>query len=96
MNAPSTAIFSKTVTLIFNLDLETLTMVRKKGFYPKEYTCICVKYENFITYHSKAMANVTVLADKQTDRQMHQRTGQKTVCPRYINAGGNKNRECNK
>ena len=30
---------------------------------------INVKYEGSITYHSKAMANVEVFADKQTDRR---------------------------
>ena len=46
----------------------TLTLVLKKQFYTKGY--IYVKYESFITYHSKVMANIKVFADKQTDRQI--------------------------
>ena len=48
----------------------TLTLVLKKGFYPRN---IYVKYESSITYHSKAMANVKVFVDRQTDRP-------KTLC----------------
>ena len=66
--------FSKTVTFIFDLDFCT-----KKGFYPKAYILICVKYESCITYHSKPMANVKDFVDKQTD-------GPKTLCPRSIDA----------
>ena len=63
MNAPARAIFSKTVTLIFDIDL-TLTLVLKKGFYPNIY----VKYEISINCLLKAMVNVKVIEDKQTDR----------------------------
>ena len=47
----------------------TLTLVLKKGFYPKEYIriVIYVKYERSITYHSKAMVYVEILVKKQTD-----------------------------
>ena len=37
-----------------------------------------MKYESFITYHSKAMVNVKVFADKQTDGQIDR---PKTICP---------------
>ena len=57
----------------------TLTLILKKGLYPKD---IYVKYESSITYHSKAVANVKVFADKQTDsKQMNKRTGQKLHAP---------------
>ena len=51
----------------------TLTLVIKKGFYPKEYIC-----KSSFTYNSKAMENVKVFADKQTDGQ---RDRPKTICP---------------
>ena len=57
----------------------TLTLVLKKGLYPQGIY-IYVKYESFITYHSKVMANVKVFADKQTDKL-------KTIWPRYIDVG---------
>ena len=70
----------------------TLTLVLKKWFYPKEY--INVKYKGSNTYHLKAMANVKVFADKQTDRQTDGRTdrwtngrAKKTICLRSIDAG---------
>ena len=61
----------------------TLILVLKKWFTPRN---IYVKYESSIAYHSKAMANVEVFADKQT--QMDRQTdGPKTICPRSIDAG---------
>ena len=36
-----------------------------------------VQFESSITYHAQAMANVKVVAHKQTDRQTDKRTGQK-------------------
>ena len=56
-------LFSKTVTLILtdDLDFGTKERVLPKGIY------IC---ESSITYHSKAMADVKVFADRQIDRQM--------------------------
>ena len=56
----------------------TLTLVLKKGFYPNQMcvyvcVCVCVKYESSITYHSKAMANIKVFADKQTDKWTDQK-----------------------
>ena len=80
----------------------TVTLVLKKGFYPKEYIyTVYVTCENSITYHSKAMTNVKVFADKQpverTDGRTHGQTdGQKnrpkTICPRSIDAGEHKKR----
>ena len=52
----------------------TLTLVLKKGFAPRN---VHVKYESPKTCHSKAMANVKV--DKQTDTE----TGQKLYAPIY-------------
>ena len=43
-----------------------------------------MKYKGCITYDSKAMANVKVFVDKQTDGQADRPN---TVCPRSINAG---------
>ena len=85
MNAP---IFSKTVTLIFELDLKkvTLTLVLKRMFYPKEY----VKHESSITYLSKAMANVKVSVDKPTDRWTN-KTGKKLYAPDLSMWGHKKN-----
>ena len=42
-----------------------------------------MKYERFITYHLKAMANVKVFVDKQIDMP-------KSICPRSINVGAYK------
>jgi hypothetical protein len=44
-----------------------------------------MEYESPITYHSKDMANVKVLPDRQTER----RTGDwsKTICPRSFDTG---------
>ena len=48
-----------------------------------------VKYESSITNHSKAMANVKVFADKQTDRQTN---GQAiNHMPPICQCGGHKN-----
>ena len=63
----------------------TLTLVLKKG-QEKSPRNIHVKYERSITYHSNAMANVKVFADKQTDRP-------KTVCARSIDEWGSKMEE---
>ena len=50
-----------------------------------------MKFKSSITYHSKAMANVKVLADKQMDR----RTGQKLYHP-DLSMRGHKNQPgCN-
>ena len=57
----------------------TLTLVLKKGFYPKEYIPY-VKYESAITYHSKAMANEKVYWYKQADNR---RMGQKLYASVY-------------
>ena len=66
----------------------TLTLVLKKAFYPKEYNINYVKYESSITYHSKAMADVKVFADKQMDKWKDgQMDGPKTICSRSIDAG---------
>jgi hypothetical protein len=43
-----------------------------------------MKYESPITCHSKDMANVKVLADRQTNRQMDR---PKTTCPRSFDTG---------
>ena len=59
----------------------TLTLVLKKGFYPKEY--IIMKYESSTTYDSKAMTNVKVFADKQMDKNRQA----KNYVSRYIDAG---------
>ena len=61
-----------------------MTLTLKKGFYHKEYIC---EYESCITIHSKAMANVKVLANKQTDRQTDKQTGKKLYAPKFIDAG---------
>ena len=42
-----------------------------------------MEYESCITYHSKAMANVKVFADKQKDK----RTGQKLYAPDLLMHG---------
>ena len=57
----------------------TLTLVLKKGFNPRNIVHVYVKYESFITDHSKAIANVKVFTDQQTDRP-------KTICPQAIDA----------
>ena len=73
------AIFSKTVTLIFDLDIImmlTLVIIEERVL-PHEY----VKYDSSITYYSKGKANVKVFADKQTDRRA------KNYMPRSIDVG---------
>jgi hypothetical protein len=40
-----------------------------------------MKYESPITYHSKDMANVKFLADRQTAKQTDGRTGQNYMPP---------------
>jgi hypothetical protein len=37
-----------------------------------------MKYESPITYHSKDMANVKVMANRQTDRQTDRQTNRRT------------------
>ena len=49
--------------------------------------CVYVKHESSIIYHSKAMANVKVFADKQTNEQNLMYRA-KTLCSRSIDAGG--------
>ena len=65
----------------------TLTLVLKKGFYPKEYIYY-VKYKSSMTYHSKAMANVEVSTHKQMNKIKGQTNGQtdrpKGICPQSI------------
>ena len=65
--APAVAIFSKTVTLIFDPDHDRWPWLwyLRNGLTPKN---IYVKYESCITYHSKAMANVKIFG--QTNGQM--------------------------
>ena len=60
------AIFSKTVTSIFDLDLDwwPWTWHQQQGIVTR-YTH--VKYEGLNSYQSKDMANVNVFVDKQTD-----------------------------
>ena len=63
----------------------TSTLVLKNGFTPRN---IYVKYESFITSHSKAMANVKVFADKQTKRWPDRQTDKpKSICPQSIDVG---------
>ena len=45
----------------------TLTLVLKEGFY--------LKYKSSISYHSKAMSNVKVIANNQTEGQTDKLTG---------------------
>ena len=46
-----------------------------------------MKYESFITYYSKAMANVRVNVNKQMDRQMDKWMGQKLYAPDLLMRG---------
>ena len=71
--------FSKTVTLIFHLDLDFGT--KERVLPPKKY--IYVKNKSSITYNSKALANVKVFTDKQ-NRQMDKQTGQNLYIPDRI------------
>ena len=58
---------------------------------------IYVKYESSITYHSKAMANVKVFADKQAEKRAGGQTGQpKTTCPNLSMQGHRKKWENSK
>ena len=72
------AIFSKTVTLIF--DLHDLELGTKRKILSQGISH--VRYEGPKSYQSKDMANVKVFVDKHTDK----RTGPKTICPRSIDA----------
>ena len=66
-----------------DLDFGTKEKVLTQGIY--------VKYESSITYHSKAMANVKVVADKQTDNLTDGQTDKtKTISPQSIDAGHKK------
>ena len=68
----------------------TLTLLLKKGFYTKEYKCEIWKLYH-LPYHSKAMTNEKVFADKQTDKLTDgQRTGQKLYTP-DLQTRGHKN-----
>ena len=86
-NAPAIAIFSKTVTLIFDLDRWPLTLYQQKGLVTR-YTH--VKYEGSNSYQSKDMANVKVFPDNQMDKRMDRQMGQKLYALIY-RCGGHKN-----
>ena len=66
----TTAIFSKTVTLIFDLDWWPWTWYQQKGLVTS-YTH--VKYEGSKTYQSEDMANVKDFANKQRDAWTNRR-----------------------
>ena len=88
------AIFSKTVTSIFDLDLDRrpLTWYQQEGLVTR-YTH--VKYAGPNSYQSKDMANVKVFVDKQNYKRTDRQTdGLKTICPRSIDAGKNKSTAC--
>ena len=69
-DAPATAIFFKTVTLIFNLDFDRWpwTYYQQKGLVTR-YTH--VKFEGLDSYQSIDMTNVKVFADKQTGQKLY-------------------------
>ena len=91
-NAPATTIFLKTVTLIFDFDLDRWPWLwhLRKGFTPKNRY---VKYESSITYHS-VMANVKAFANKhpdmQTKGQTNKQTSQKLYAPNLSMQGHKK------
>ena len=73
---PAKALISKTVTLIFDLDLADDSCIKERVL-PQG---VSMRNKKTITYHSKAMGNVKVVADNKTDRP-------KTVCPRSMIRG---------
>ena len=74
----------------------TLTLVLKKGFYPKEYISEIRKLYHlpFKSYDQcknilRTNNRTDGRRDRQTDRQTDRKTdGSKTICPRSIDAGG--------
>ena len=89
-NGPSTARFSKTVTLTFDLERWPWTWYQQKGLVIR-YTH--VKYEGHNSCQSKDMANVKVFAGKQTHNRTDKQMGQKLYAPNLL-MQGHKKKQC--